>query len=436
MDRVHNPPTSNPSMEPNLRLKCLTQLGDSIEIDATIPARRYFRSGLEMIRMANCYSEEGNFESAFIIYMKFIVLFLEKIRNHPDLSSVSAVDREVNKQKLKEVLPVAEKIKSKLLTRFTEEHEQYKREAEQRRFLEEKARREEIARQEKELADKLSALELKGATNYHKQPPYTAKQDSDFIVPISPSDISYPKDPDLLDEEEQYSTEDYDKISPVTQKYPVPDRSLKPSKLEIPTSSILKPNIDRSTKPLSLLSPSLHNQLGLRKVIIPSKLLSQFMSLAQKNTDQNIETCGILAGSLNKNQLQITHLLVPKQNGTPDSCTTMSEEEIFDFQDQHDLITFGWIHTHPSQTSFLSSVDLHTHCSYQRMMPEAIAIVCAPRYKETGIYMLTTSYGLDFIANCRSTGFHPHPSEPPLFTTAEHAMFDELAPINVVDLRR
>jgi hypothetical protein len=46
----------------------------------------------------------------------------------------------------------------------------------------------------------------------------------------------------------------------------------------------------------------------------------------------------------NKNQLQITHLLVPKQNGTPDSCTTMNEEEIFDFQDNHDLITFGWIH--------------------------------------------------------------------------------------------
>jgi STAM-binding protein len=67
------------------------------------------------------------------------------------------------------------------------------------------------------------------------------------------------------------------------------------------------------------------------------------------------------------------------------------------------------------------------------MMPEAVAIVCAPRYKEyvvhvmfaniyksstfrTGIYMLTTSHGLDFIANCRQTGFHPHPAEPPLFT--------------------
>jgi hypothetical protein len=28
----------------------------------------------------------------------------------------------------------------------------------------------------------------------------------------------------------------------------------------------------------------------------------------------------------------------------------------------------------------MSSVDLHTHASYQLMLPEAIAIVCAPRF--------------------------------------------------------
>lgn len=38
--------------------------------------------------------------------------------------------------------------------------------------------------------------------------------------------------------------------------------------------------------------------------------------------------------------------------------------------------------THPTQTAFLSSVDLHTHCSYQMMLPEAIAIVCSPKFNE------------------------------------------------------
>lgn len=37
-------------------------------------------------------------------------------------------------------------------------------------------------------------------------------------------------------------------------------------------------------------------------------------------------------------------MIVPKQTGTADSCTTKSEEEIFYYQDQHNLITLGWIH--------------------------------------------------------------------------------------------
>lgn len=37
-------------------------------------------------------------------------------------------------------------------------------------------------------------------------------------------------------------------------------------------------------------------------------------------------------------------MIVPKQKGTSDSCMTMNEEEIFDYQDQHNLITIGWIH--------------------------------------------------------------------------------------------
>lgn len=42
-------------------------------------------------------------------------------------------------------------------------------------------------------------------------------------------------------------------------------------------------------------------------------------------------------------------------------------------------VASGWIHTHPRQECFLSSVDLHTHCGFQSLLPEAIAIVCAPR---------------------------------------------------------
>lgn len=45
-----------------------------------------------------------------------------------------------------------------------------------------------------------------------------------------------------------------------------------------------------------------------------------------------------------RNEFTITHVIVPKQLGGPDSCTTENEEELFVIQDQHGLVTLGWIH--------------------------------------------------------------------------------------------
>ncbi|KAI9468078.1 MAG: hypothetical protein EXX96DRAFT_591839 [Benjaminiella poitrasii] len=157
----------------------------------------------------------------------------------------------------------------------------------------------------------------------------------------------------------------------------------------------------------------------LRQMILPKAIQSRFLSIAEPNTRKKIETCGILAGTLKNNILKITTLIIPKQTGTSDTCTTENEEELFDIQDKYDLLTFGWIHTHPTQSCFLSSVDLHTHCSYQLMLPEAIAIVCAPTQKPNfGIFRLTDPPGLDVISNCkRQPAFHPHP-DLPIYTSA------------------
>jgi len=162
----------------------------------------------------------------------------------------------------------------------------------------------------------------------------------------------------------------------------------------------------------------------------------RFLKIAESNTARNTETCGLLCGKPRADVLYITHVLIPSQTGTSDSCNMEGEERVFAFLDQHNLITLGWIHTHPSQTAFLSSVDLHTHCGYQLMMMESVAIVCAPKYNETGFFMLTASYGLDYIANCKKTGFHPHPQEPPLFEEAQHVTLDGSYEVQVADLRR
>ena len=87
--------------------------------------------------------------------------------------------------------------------------------------------------------------------------------------------------------------------------------------------------------------------------------------------------------------------------------------------------TLGWIHTYPSQTAFLSSIDLHTHLSYQRTLPESVAIVCSIKYKQTVTY-ISTSRGMDVIKNCKKRGFHDHELGTPLFRRSRNTVFKDL----------
>lgn len=78
-----------------------------------------------MVRMANVYQNEGNFENAFILYIKFTTLFLEKILQHPEYKTFEPIVKRQNKEKLKEIFPTAEKLKQKLLERFEREYDEY-----------------------------------------------------------------------------------------------------------------------------------------------------------------------------------------------------------------------------------------------------------------------------------------------------------------------
>ena len=125
-------------------------------------------------------------------------------------------------------------------------------------------------------------------------------------------------------------------------------------------------------------SAYLENGSPLRTIFLPANLRHDFLSIASANTRSNLETCGILCGTLISNALFISKLVIPDQESTSDTCETINESDLFDYVDGEDLMVLGWIHTHPTQTCFMSSRDLHTHCGYQVMMPESIAIVCAP----------------------------------------------------------
>ncbi|CDZ97483.1 Predicted GTPase-activating protein [Phaffia rhodozyma] len=150
---------------------------------------------------------------------------------------------------------------------------------------------------------------------------------------------------------------------------------------------------------------------GLRTINLPPSIIYRFLTVAERNTRREKETCGFLLGSLDNGTFTVRVLLIPVQKGTSNTCETLEEEKVFEFQDARGLLTLGWIHTHPTQTCFMSSLDLHTHASYQMMFPESIAIVCAPRSNpDVGIFRLTDPPGLQVIGNCtRKETFHPHP---------------------------
>ncbi|KAI8853085.1 hypothetical protein BC829DRAFT_383730 [Chytridium lagenaria] len=117
---------------------------------------------------------------------------------------------------------------------------------------------------------------------------------------------------------------------------------------------------------------------------------------------------------------------------------TEDEEALFGAMEEREVLALGWL--------FMSSVDLHTHCSYQMMLPEAIAIVLAPRSTPNiGIFRLTDPMGVNLIANCDGgLGFHPHPDLPndmPIYRNAEAesgghvSLMEGVGDLTVVDLR-
>ncbi|TPX36667.1 hypothetical protein SmJEL517_g01366 [Synchytrium microbalum] len=187
------------------------------------------------------------------------------------------------------------------------------------------------------------------------------------------------------------------------------------------------------------LMPKTESGTRLRNLIVPEEIYDLFLRIADSNTRKNLETCGILCGKLKHDRLYVTTLVIPKQTATSDSCTTQNEEELFEVQDKEDLLTLGWIHTHPSQSCFMSSVDLHTHCMFQVLMPEAIAIVVSPKHNQRGIFRLTDPPGLEVITQCAASEmFHPHP-DLPLYREANEEGIGHVLSVNgslkVFDLR-
>lgn len=251
-------------------------------------------------------------------------------------------------------------------------------------------------------------------------------------TPEPSCDVQKPQD----DEQPMISFETSDVPDPVIVKQPNPPAVLAEVLDLIPAEPPLVAE-KHEDSPLedSLLQPESPMELH-----VSTNMMDTFLKMAISNTSKNLETCGILAGSLKNRKFFITALIIPKQESTSDTCQATNEEEIFEVQDKRSLFPLGWIHTHPTQSCFMSSVDIHTHYSYQVMLPEAVAIVMAPRdrSKTHGIFRLTTPGGMSVIRNCDRRGFHSHeqPADGgPIYKQCTDVYMNPNLKFDVIDLR-
>lgn len=152
----------------------------------------------------------------------------------------------------------------------------------------------------------------------------------------------------------------------------------------------------------------LESGTSLRTVFLPQTLISTFLGIAHSHSQRNLEFCAILAGELLQNAFFISRLIIPPQVSTSDTCAMTDENLLFSYCSQEDLMVLGWIHTHPSQSCFMSSVDCHTHWGFQWQLGESIAVVCAVKEREWGVFRLTDPPGQQVVGKCTKQGFHEH----------------------------
>ncbi|NXY51152.1 STABP protein, partial [Ceuthmochares aereus] len=287
-------------------------------------------------------------------------LFIEKLPQHRDYKTAVIPEKRETVKKLKEVaFPRAEELKEELLKRYAKDYAKHKEQEVSARRLEEACapqkplRPKGFARGQNRVA--LMKQQQAEQEQFHAFEEMIRRQELEKERLRIVQEFGKP----------EQNLESLDgPLIPGVEKPPtdlipkVPVSPVRPASPSAGTVSSKPPVVDRSLKPSALGSTENNASTEvLRQVIVPRELCQKFLQLADANTVRAVETCGILCGKLN-------------------------EEELFMIQDQHGLVTLGWIHTHPTQTAFLSSVDLHTHCSYQMMLPESIAIVCSPKYQE------------------------------------------------------
>ncbi|KAL1305995.1 hypothetical protein AAFC00_004128 [Neodothiora populina] len=474
----------------------IVQDASNFDHDTSYPLRIALRTAQSMLNQAANYERDGNAEAAYLFYYRHAEFYFSQIAKHPDAKTsaefkpaLARVRKEVNQD-----IARLEVLKPELKRRHERYQELMRRRSAPRQaaadgkgeaaaqhavlasespsqsfdgsdslvlnagrhnelalmLANRELRRIDASRQEHgdanmdDLSNGIRAIgmQLDGSKSRHTE-------DSNSKTPLA-SRYNYPTVPQSRDLSLAPTLPPKSAISAISSPPLVPSKApALPSKHALDTSlpSSTAPTLPPKTEDLSSTSYTFESSakteggLPLRTLFLPTAFRSSFLSIAAKNTASNLETCAILCGSLISNAFFISRLVVPDQISTSDTCevTEQGDVDLFDHVDGQGLTVCGWIHTHPSQTCFLSSRDLHTSVGYQVMLPESVAIVCAPsKSPDHGIFRLTDPTGKNAILSCNQPGiFHPH-AQTNLYTDAlrpGHVCELDGLQFEVVDLR-
>ncbi|KAL2441708.1 AMSH-like protease sst2 [Exophiala dermatitidis] len=484
-------------LRPPRNVQQITEAAQEYEYDAAIPLRYWLRSAQAMLKEAEIYVREGDEERTYLLLFRHAHLILSQLPAHPQ-----ARDK-ANKLLLQEAEKEVRrnfKVLDALRPRINERYERYaklvkEREARKSGQIQSRTvgehsgqrpapdqRAEPLkAYENQDFAVRLAQKEISRRAA-HRQAALTSATDGDDLsqrLQEIRARVDGRRQPDTSGTEPRPRPAASDSF---TYHYPhVPSQHgqpvLGPVPPQVPAWNVQKdipasapavppkpgsfvptqpPRPDKAAEQIASRSPTpepvhtfapaayLENGTPLRTIFLPPTLRTTFLRIAHKNTLRNLETCGFLGGTLIANAFFISRLIIPSQTATSDTCEMTNESQLFDYVDSEDLMILGWIHTHPTQTCFMSSRDLHTHAGYQMMLAESIAIVCAPSKGDIthggdwGVYRLTDPPGKKTILNCHQPGiFHPHDVDN-IYTDAlrpGHVVEAKGMEFEVVDLR-
>ncbi len=126
----------------------------------------------------------------------------------------------------------------------------------------------------------------------------------------------------------------------------IPFHHERPLSQQMYDRSPIYPQLEPSAPPVQDMyeHPQMQFAQQLRPIAMNQRMIDEFLSYGYPSLERGIEFCAVICAKLKSGRFECSHMLIPKQTATPNSCNATNEVELFQYQDINDLITVGWIH--------------------------------------------------------------------------------------------